>query len=211
MSDLVSVLIIEDEEAVFGLIKETLTKSKPPGWPLKYKVHNAPTLASAVRMTASIKWSIIILDIGLPDSQGIDTFWKVHERVGDKTPIIVLTGRESNGLFEEILADGAYRCFSKLDIAPCMRILHYSIRHVLYEHAQKELIDRQSETIAGKLKPTIRSCAGCERWYDEQLGRWVSRKMYFKQRNVIESHGHCPDCRRDFYDKDLREATKEFE
>lgn len=208
-ADLVTVLVVEDEASIFELIKLTLTKNKPPGWPLRYRVQNATSLEGALGTVKGIHWDIVILDLGLPDSTGIDSFWKVHEAT--KAPIIVLTGADTNGLFEKVLADGAYRCYGKTDISQCMRMLHYIIRHVLHEYADRKLIEQQSQTISGKLRPTIRACAGCERWFDEIGGRWVSRKMYLKSRNIIESHGHCPDCHRDFYDKDLREATKDFE
>jgi DNA-binding NarL/FixJ family response regulator len=208
--DLVSILVVEDEEPVFELIKLTLTKNKPSGWPLRYRIQNVPTLASAVRTLASVRFDVIILDLGLPDSGGIETFWKVSE-VAKNLPVVVLTGADTEGLFERILGDGAYRCYGKTDLSQCMRMLHHIIRHVLHEYADNRLIAQQSEAIAGKLRPTIRACAGCDRWFDEQRSRWVSQRMYLKSRNIIESHGHCPDCHRDFYDEDLREATKDYE
>lgn len=210
MTDLVSILIVEDEPAIFELIKHTLTKKKPPGWPFRYKVIQAGTLPEALKAVDRIAWDVIILDLGMPpESSGIDTFWKMYEAT--KAPIIVLTGADSGGLFEEILADGAYRCYAKTEIAPCLPMLHYTIRHVLYEHADKKLIKQQAETITGRLKPLIRVCAGCDRYYDEIQKRWVSRTIYYRRRKFIESHGHCDDCHRDFYSKDLRDAVKEYE
>lgn len=209
-NELVNVLIIEDEGPVFELIKATLTKNKPPGWKLRYRVQNVTSLASAIRTMAGVRYDVILLDLGLPDSGGIESFWKVYE-AAKNVPIIVLTGADTDGLFEQILADGAYRCYGKTDISQCMRMLHYVIRHVLHEYADKRLIEQQSDTIAGKLRPTIRACAGCGRWFDEKKGRWVGRGKWMESHGIIESHGHCPDCHTDYYDVDLREATKDYE
>lgn len=215
MSNLISVLVIEDEPGVFNLIKETLTKNKPPYWPLKYRVINTRSLEGAIKSLTSVRWDIVLLDLGLPVSEGasvfsegISTFWKCHEV--SKAPIIVFTGADPNGIFEEMLTAGAYRVFSKADFAPCLPLLHYSIRHVLYEAAQKRLIEQQDQTISGKLRPLITACAGCGRMRDEVDNRYMSISAYFKRRGVVLSHGHCPDCYHDYYEKDVREATADF-
>ena len=208
ISNAVSVLIIEDEEAVYNLIKAVL-KDKPAGWPLRYRLTHGPTLNAATKILGLTHCDIILLDLNLSDSSGLATFWAI-QAITD-APIIVFTGSNPNGVFDQVIKDGAYRCYAKTDLAKCMHILHYTIRHVLLEYNDKRIIRQQSETIAGKLTPTILECAGCRRWYDEPLARWVSQTYYLKQRNFIISHGHCPDCHDDYYGKDLRDATKDFE
>lgn len=203
VSELISVLVIEDEEQVFNLIKDTLSE-KPIEWPLKYKLENAKTLSEA-KERLSGKFDIVILDLNLPDSKGPKTFYNLKSQV----PVIIMTG-QSNGIFEQLIRDGARRCYDKSLISSCMPILHHSIRHVLAETKLQKTVIQQSETIIGKLRPTIVACAGCHRWFDEKTCRWMSQTHYLKQNNFIISHSHCSDCEKDFYGDVLREATEDY-
>lgn len=205
IGDLVSILVVEDEETVFDLILETFVTNKPVGWPLKYKIQNTKTLAEANRLLSTGKYNIVILDLNLPDSQGVKTFYNLRTNI----PIIVLAG-ESDGIFEQLLRDGAKRCYSKTFVSSCIIILHHSVRHVLAAERLQKTVDQQNQTIMGHLRPTIVECAGCRRWRDERTGNWTSILNYLKQRNFIISHSHCPDCEHDFYGTALAEVVSDY-
>jgi len=52
---------------------------------------HADSLHAGISCLAQPVFDLVLLDISLPDSQGIDTFIKIHEQVLD-IPVVVLTG-----------------------------------------------------------------------------------------------------------------------
>lgn len=79
-----SVLIIEDDEEIRRFVRTAL---KNEG----YKVHEAGTMAAGLVETGTRKPELIILDLGLPDGDGVDYIRDV--RGWSAVPIIVLSAR----------------------------------------------------------------------------------------------------------------------
>ncbi len=84
MANEASVLIIDDEAQMLRLLRNTLEN-------VGYKVTLAENGADAVRLSESGRFDLTILDLGLPDMDGIDVLkklrtWVVH-------PIIILSAR----------------------------------------------------------------------------------------------------------------------
>ncbi len=87
MSDkLIKVLLIEDNDADIYLIKKVLNQTKKTF----FQIINCKTLNDGIRQLKNNDFNVILLDLGLPDSQGIDTFIKLYEQE-NKIPIIILT------------------------------------------------------------------------------------------------------------------------
>ncbi|MEW5994962.1 MAG: response regulator [Candidatus Zixiibacteriota bacterium] len=85
-----TVLVIDDEQAVTGVIKAILTKEG-------YQVHIANNGQSGVRLAADVKPDLIILDITMPDLDGYTTAELIKNTPGlANTPIIYLTGRTAD-------------------------------------------------------------------------------------------------------------------
>jgi DNA-binding response OmpR family regulator len=77
------IILIEDETSVVAFIKKGLTEAN-------YEVSVAFDAATALKMTAGSSFDIIILDIMLPDRNGIEVCKELRAR-GIKTPILFLT------------------------------------------------------------------------------------------------------------------------
>ena len=76
------ILIVEDEANIRSFIKANLETSD-------YQVLCAETCALGIMMYASHRPDLIVLDLGLPDRDGLDLIQKVRE--SDTVPIIVLS------------------------------------------------------------------------------------------------------------------------
>lgn len=79
-----SVLIIEDEENICNFIKTSL---KPQG----YKIMTAGTAADGMTIINSGCCDLVLLDLGLPDMDGMEIVKKV--RAWSSLPIIVISAR----------------------------------------------------------------------------------------------------------------------
>lgn len=78
------ILVVEDDKAIGNLIKMTLTTQK-------YEFDIAYDGASALQKAAFFHPDVILLDLGLPDMEGVDIIRKIREWT--QTPIIVISAR----------------------------------------------------------------------------------------------------------------------
>lgn len=98
---IVTVLLVEDSPSDAELIKEGV--SAEDGFVVSIATCLKDALADMDRRGTP---DAILLDLGLPDSQGLDTLRAVT-RQADKVPIIVLTGRKDKELGIEAVRIGA--------------------------------------------------------------------------------------------------------
>ncbi len=83
-----NILLVEDNEGDIRIIKELLKDQS-----LKtIDVTCAGSLKSAIESLSENNYDAILLDLGLPDSFGIDTFIKLNQTVFDIPATIILTG-----------------------------------------------------------------------------------------------------------------------
>lgn len=77
-------LVVEDEDAYARTIARSIQRYGTP--------RRVATAAAAEKMlTASSRWAGLVVDVGLPDSCGLDLLEAERQRYGD-TPVLVLTG-----------------------------------------------------------------------------------------------------------------------
>ena len=81
------ILVVEDDSAVRNLITTTLETQN-------YRCQIAPTGEAAILEAASYNPDVILLDLGLPDIDGIEIIRKI--RSWAKTPIIVISARSED-------------------------------------------------------------------------------------------------------------------
>ncbi|MEG0570436.1 MAG: response regulator transcription factor [Oscillospiraceae bacterium] len=92
------VLVVEDDIAIRNLIATTLETHD-------YKFHTAPTGEAAILEALSHNPDVILLDLGLPDIDGIDIIKKI--RAWSKMPIIVISARSEDSDKIDALDAGA--------------------------------------------------------------------------------------------------------
>lgn len=79
------VLVIEDNEELAGLISKGLI-------PAGYSVDSMGTAADAQHALATTRYAAIVLDLGLPDANGLTILRELRRRK-DPVPVLVLTAR----------------------------------------------------------------------------------------------------------------------
>ena len=97
----IKVLLIEDNPEYAGLLKRILAKEKRP--PLH--LESANSLQAGLERLAQGDINVILLDLTLPDSQGFETFTRIHSQVS-AVPIVILTGFDDEKLALEAVGKG---------------------------------------------------------------------------------------------------------
>ena len=92
------VLVIEDEPNIRRLVRTVLRNNK-------YQIIEAGTLADGISAYMSHSPDIVLLDLGLPDGDGMDFIKKIRKDFF--TPIIVLTARSEERDMVDALDNGA--------------------------------------------------------------------------------------------------------
>lgn len=129
MSAKIKILLIEDNPSDARLIDIYLKES----FLNLYTLTNAPLLSKGIELMDRNKYDIVLLDLTLPDSNGLGTFKKIFEK-HPGTPIVVLTGMndESLGLVTVQLGAQEFLFKNDLDSKILKRSVNYSIeRHLL--------------------------------------------------------------------------------
>jgi two-component system, OmpR family, KDP operon response regulator KdpE len=99
LTDRTTVLIIEDEPPIRRLLRVSLNANR-------FYVTEASSGREALAAIAQEKPEVILLDLGLPDMDGLSIITTLRA-AGDKTPIIVLSSRGQEGTKVEALNNGA--------------------------------------------------------------------------------------------------------
>src|SRR4030088_415232 len=99
-----------------------------------FTVHFADRLAQGLEQLSAGEMALVILDLSLPDSHGLETFTKVYAHA-PAVPIIVLTGHDDDSLALSAVKGGAqdYLVKSRLDRELLLRSMHYSIERQRYQ------------------------------------------------------------------------------
>lgn len=123
-----TVLIVEDDAAQVRLMSKVLTVNGPGGM----TVRHADSIAGAAELLrADEAIDVVLLDLGLPDSGGIDTVRRLHAKF-PHVPIVVLTGYDDLELAEQAVQEGAQDYLTKGEASPqeIVRAIRYSVeRH----------------------------------------------------------------------------------
>jgi C4-dicarboxylate-specific signal transduction histidine kinase len=121
VSDTVRVLLVEDNPGDARLIRELLRYE--PGWELVW----ASDLRTCFRHLAEGGFEAVLLDLGLPDSQGLPTVAAVHEN-SPGVPIVVLTGHDDESVSLKAVEAGAqdYLVKGTVDAALVTRTVRYA-------------------------------------------------------------------------------------
>jgi PAS domain S-box-containing protein len=136
-ADLMSVLLIEDDPDDVLLVKESLAEVSLG----KIKLEYTGRLSRGLIELSSHSYDVILLDLNLPDSRGLDTV-KTIVKSYPKIPVVVLSGLADEVITLEAVRRGAQDYLVKGEISGPMlvRVLRYAI-----ERKQAEAILRESE------------------------------------------------------------------
>lgn len=179
--DLQTLLLLEDADADAALVGVALAELG--GW----AVRRARTLAEGLRVLAEHQPAATLIDLGLPDADGL-------EAVGDVTavatgPVLVLTGRSEARWGPEAIRRGAEDFLSKDELRAEIlgRALAYAVERVERRQAMARIhrrlaryTDALANDIAGPLT-TIRGFAELIRIEQQQGGAPTRSQLYADQ------------------------------
>jgi signal transduction histidine kinase len=120
------VMLVEDSRGDARLIREML---QDVDWFSVELVH-VETLAAAVQRLRDTSVDVLLLDLGLPDSKGIETYLSARA-VAPWAPIVVLSGDTDAELALRALREGAqdYLVKGHVDTQGLARALRYALEH----------------------------------------------------------------------------------
>src|SRR6185503_15301019 len=132
------VLLIEDNPGDARLLREMLNEESS----LNTELTQVASVSDAEAHLAQHAVDIILLDLGLPDGQGLDVLRRVHA-AAPRVPLVVLTGLDDETLAAQALQEGAqdYLIKGQIETRGLQRALRYAIeRNIMDEvlFAEKE-------------------------------------------------------------------------
>ncbi|MBS4057348.1 MAG: response regulator [Bacteroidales bacterium] len=125
--DYINLLLIEDNPGDARLIKEYLQAQNSPNIFITW----VDRLGKIVDQANELIFDVILLDLNLPDSSGLETVERTITLVPD-IPIVVLTGIDDDQLTEKIIQVGAQDYLSKSAINT--ELLLHSIKYASDRH-----------------------------------------------------------------------------
>lgn len=149
------ILVVEDDVAIRNLITTTLETHS-------YRFRTAENGESAIMETISYHPDVILLDLGLPDMDGLTVIEKI--RSWTKTPIIVISARSEDTDKIEALDAGAddylTKPFSVEELLARLRVTFRRLNDIRESNPQEAVF------INGELK--IDYAAGCVYMQDQE-------------------------------------------
>jgi two-component system NtrC family sensor kinase len=132
----INILLIEDNPGDARLIREMLSDTDVYNCVLECAARLSTGLEHLVGGTAGI----ILLDLELPDSQGLDTLEKVRARVPE-IPVVVLTGLDDESVALEAVRRGAqdYLVKGTINGRILWRVMNYAIERKASEQLLEEI------------------------------------------------------------------------
>ena len=102
VDNIIKVLLVEDNEDDTRLVKELLSHDCPG----KFVIETVNRLQEAIEIIKQEEFDVVLTDLSLPDSDGMETISRIQES-NSNLPIIVLSGQESESLAMKIVQSGA--------------------------------------------------------------------------------------------------------
>jgi len=132
------VLLIEDNPGDADLVRERLTDETS----VPFHVNWADTLEAARERLAQGGNELILLDLSLPDSQGLDTFRTIRG-LAPQLPIVILTGLDDQELAFQTLHEGGQDFLVKGQASP--QLLEKIIRYAMERKRAQAALLRSEE------------------------------------------------------------------
>ncbi|MDP3563937.1 MAG: response regulator, partial [Methanoregula sp.] len=194
------VLLIEDDPDDVFLLRGMIEESQEDLQ--KFEIETADRLSVGLSRLSQGNIDILLLDLGLPDSMGINTLRTARAHAPEMT-IVVLTGHVDSHVGILALQEGAqdYQVKGLVNGPLLVRSMRYSIERKRQEHEKEKLIQELKAALARirTLSGMLPICASCKNIRDD-TGYWHQIESYISEHSETEfSHGICPDCMNKLY------------
>jgi signal transduction histidine kinase/DNA-binding response OmpR family regulator len=136
--DVIDVLLIEDNPADARLIREMLLADER--W--QFRLFKAASLREGIQALQDLRCRLILLDLSLPDSHGIETLRAISEVARDAA-VVVLTGNDDEAMGLQAVQVGAQDYLVKSDVDS--RLLVRSMRYAMERHRIESMVRRREQ------------------------------------------------------------------
>ncbi len=140
-SEPIKVLLVEDNLGDARLMYENMEEALPE----QFRMTHVRRLSEALEYLWEETCDVVLLDLGLPDSHGIDTL-VVTRAQAPGVPIVVLTGFQDEALAGEALQCGAQDYLVKGEVDS--KLLVRSLRYAIVRKATEEALIRHGVAFA---------------------------------------------------------------
>lgn len=139
--DVITALLVEDSSADIALLVDMIQDSDAQSW----RITHCKRLNQALEQLKSSAFDVVLLDLSLPDSQGLETVVQVRQSV-PQLPIVVLTGLQDQFLARQAVAEGAQDYLVKGQFSPelLIKTVEYAIERT---QILKKLQERTQELV----------------------------------------------------------------
>lgn len=144
---LIKVLLIEDNPGDARLLQELLAEVRST----RFELIQVERLNQGLQQLQEQSFDVVLLDLSLPDAQGVDTFVQLHQH-DRNTPIVVITGLNDETLASHAVQSGAqdYLVKDQLTRDVLVRSVRYAIERKRAEQKIREqaaLLDIATDAI----------------------------------------------------------------
>jgi phosphoserine phosphatase RsbU/P len=162
----IRVLLVEDNPGDARLLQDLLKEVDVPAFHLVWK----ESLAGAGEALAEQPFDAILLDLSLPDGQGLESVARIQE-AAPAVPVIVLTGLDDQEVALDAVRSGAqeYLIKGKVSGAYLARVVRYSIERKRLEEERRRLLAREREA-REEAEAAVERARRATRQRDEVLG-----------------------------------------
>src|ERR1700691_1525145 len=138
-----TVLLVEDNPGDARLLREMLREHSSRGIELTL----VDCMDDAERHIAEHPVDIILLDLGLPDVQGLEAVRRAHA-AAPGVPLVVLTGLDDESLAVQALQQGAqdYLIKGQIETRGLLRALRYAIERKAMESAALAMVRQMAHS-----------------------------------------------------------------
>ncbi|HLO58993.1 MAG TPA: hybrid sensor histidine kinase/response regulator [Bacteroidales bacterium] len=140
-----NILLVEDNRGDVALFKELLRESD-----ISFKLTHSSSVKETISQHSSSIFDLILLDLGLPDSNGIDTLKRIKECFVN-TALIIMTGWDDGETALQALREGAqdYLIKNRMNADMVSRSIKYSIERKKIGELLHNSEDRYRQLNAG--------------------------------------------------------------
>ena len=132
------VFLVEDDPDDVEFIEALLATL-----PDRFVLSSADRLKTALERLPRVAPDVVLLDLHLPDSQGLDTFIRFHAQNPD-LPVVVLTGLDDDRIAVKAVKEGAQDFLTKgqINATGLTRILRYAVERARVQDRAPAIVDR---------------------------------------------------------------------
>ena len=141
----IRLLLVESDPADAA----TFERALQAGGRHAFAVSRAASLDAAQRAVAASPFDVVVLDLDLPDSHGLDTLAQFRVDVTDTVPIFVLVGLDDDTDVDEIVfrSGNEYLIKGRLDHSLLPRLLNHAIERQRTQISMRRLITTNPDGI----------------------------------------------------------------